>query len=293
MPKRFGKGGILLQRVEYNAGCAVSVMNAEIYVSTIYADPQKVNVFSHHHSFLELHFEVNGECEFRMNFSDAEVIGPGEWILLGSDVYHEETVSENSSGYCVRLEIRAADRDSPFWAWKDLGWIRGAAAPQTAVILEQIMREIGERKPGYADAVRGMLTVLLIQLVRQTDLPDSVEDRRRALPLDARTVIDDYFDLVFRQDGVQLSIGELADRLRVSPRHVSRILQREYGTTFSKKLTEVRIRLAKHLLLHTDQSVRQISEQCGMSSVYLIRCFREQTGFSPLQYRKENKTDMM
>ena len=276
-----------MQRAEYNAGCAVSVMNAEIYVSTIYADPRKIDVFSHHHSFLELHFEVEGETGFRLNFSEETVLGPGEWILLGSDVYHEETVSENSSGYCVRMEVRAADRDSPFWAWKALNWIKGAADPETSMLFEKIMREIAERRPGYADSVRGMLTVLLIRLIRQTDIPDSGEERRRILPLDARTVIDDYFDLVFRQDGVQLSIGELADRLRVSPR------QREYGMTFSKKLTEVRLRLAKHLLLHTDQSVRQISEQCGMSSVYLIRCFREQTGFSPLQYRKENKTDMM
>ena len=76
--------------------------------------------------------------------------------------------------------------------------------------------------------------------------------------------------------------------MRFSTRQVSRILQNDYGMTFSQKLRATRMKLAEHLLLHTDLPLKQIGAQCGISVPYLNRCFREQYGVLPLRFRAEN-----
>ena len=64
------------------------------------------------------------------------------------------------------------------------------------------------------------------------------------------------------------------------------------GMCFQAYLTEVRLREAKRLLLHTSLSVGQIAELCGFSgSNYFGDAFRKRTGSSPSDYRKQYHTD--
>lgn len=277
--------------LKYNADCEISVMGATVYISMIYAKPDRCHVHAHHHSFLEMHFQQEGLMEFVLDFNETVRVLPGEWILLGKDVYHEENVSEQCSGYIIRLEIRSAEKTSPFEEWKNSAWIKGEIDPEVQKLIRWVFEEADEENPGAYDMVRSLCTVLLIHLIRQTSASDSLRSRKRSHSSDGRTIIDEYFDGVFRQDGRQLSIGELAGMMRFSTRQVSRILQQEYGMTFSQKLNATRTKLAEHLLLHTDLSVRQIAGQCGVSAAYLNRCFRDQFGMSPMQFRKERKTE--
>lgn len=277
--------------LKYNADCEISVMDAMVYISMIYAKPDRCHVHAHHHSFLEMHFQQEGLMEFVLDFNETVRVLPGEWILLGKDVYHEENVSEQCSGYIIRLEIRSAEKTSPFEEWKNSAWIKGEIDPEVQKLIRWVFEEADEENPGAYDMVRSLCTVLLIHLIRQTSASDSLRSRKRSHSSDDRTILDEYFDGIFRQDGRQLSIGELAGMMRFSTRQVSRILQQEYGMTFSQKLNVTRTKLAEHLLLHTDLSVRQIAGQCGVSAAYLNRCFRDQFGMSPMQFRKERKTE--
>ena len=277
--------------LKYNADCEISVMDAMVYISMIYAKPDRCHVHAHHHSFLEMHFQQEGLMEFVLDFNETVRVLPGEWILLGKDVYHEENVSEQCSGYIIRLEIRSAEKPSPFEEWKNSAWIKGEIDPEVQKLIRWVFEEADEENPGAYDMVRSLCTVLLIHLIRQISASDSLRSRKRSHSSDDRTILDEYFDGIFRQDGRQLSIGELAGMMRFSTRQVSRILQQEYGMTFSQKLNVTRTKLAEHLLLHTDLSVRQIAGQCGVSAAYLNRCFRDQFGMSPMQFRKERKTE--
>ncbi|MBE6726742.1 MAG: AraC family transcriptional regulator [Ruminococcaceae bacterium] len=281
-----------MRELEYTVGCVVPVMGAEVYIGSLYSYPSKNDVPHHHHSCLELHYEADGKTEFLLNFTDTETIGLGEWILLGKNLYHKERAEADSSGYCLRLEILSAEKDSPFSAWAGPGWLRGGSEPEIGRIFEQIFEEIAEKRPGYIDAVQHFCALLLVRLVRETSSSAQNADKRRSFPIDVHTILDDYFDLVFTSAGERLSIGELADKLRVSTRHVSRILQREYGMTFSQKLNETRMKCAEDLLLHTDLPIPEVSAKCGMTAAYLTRCFKERFGITPIRYRKTHKSDM-
>ena len=52
-------------------------------------------------------------------------------------------------------------------------------------------------------------------------------------------------------------------------------------------LTEVRIRKARHLLSHTDNTLEQIAADTGFQDkFYFTKVFKRQTGITPGKYRK-------
>jgi transcriptional regulator GlxA family with amidase domain len=55
-------------------------------------------------------------------------------------------------------------------------------------------------------------------------------------------------------------------------------------------LLEYRIHMAKNYLTTTSLNVTEIAEKTGFASyTYFIKTFREQTGLSPLKYRKTHE----
>lgn len=83
------------------------------------------------------------------------------------------------------------------------------------------------------------------------------------------------------------SLEEIAAEMGCSRGHASRRFHEETGGTIQEYLMMRRIRQACELLLHTQNSVRDIAEQVGFSEyAWFITCFRKNMGKTPLQYRK-------
>jgi len=60
-----------------------------------------------------------------------------------------------------------------------------------------------------------------------------------------------------------------------------------FGISPNADLINIKVEYAKKLLVSTDLSIMDVSEQCGYSSVeYFIRLFSRQVDKTPLQYRK-------
>lgn len=85
-----------------------------------------------------------------------------------------------------------------------------------------------------------------------------------------------------------LSLAQLACQFNLSESYVTRIIKNETNCTFSILLTRLRIEKAiEYLVNEPDIMLVQIAELCGFSSQhYFSRVFKEQTGFSPADYRK-------
>ncbi len=84
-----------------------------------------------------------------------------------------------------------------------------------------------------------------------------------------------------------ISVGTVCKRLGISKNTLNRIMNSNYGMSFGEYVTHERIRLAKRLLLHTEDTVAEISEQVGIPDPsYFCRVFKKHTGVSPLKYRR-------
>lgn len=84
-----------------------------------------------------------------------------------------------------------------------------------------------------------------------------------------------------------LSLNGVSDEFNLSSRYLSRIFKEELGENFIDFIVKLRMSHARHLLLETDLSVQEISEQVGyIHAMSFIRIFKKINGSTPGVYRK-------
>jgi AraC-like DNA-binding protein len=82
--------------------------------------------------------------------------------------------------------------------------------------------------------------------------------------------------------------------LKMEPNACSALFQKYLNTTPTEYIRQYRIEKGCQLLIQTNKSVAEISRECGMSFSYFSRRIREETGLTPLEYRRvyyRNKAD--
>ena len=86
---------------------------------------------------------------------------------------------------------------------------------------------------------------------------------------------------------VKHPIDLYADRLCVTAGYVSTMVKRHSGMTALQWIDRALVREAKVLLHHTQMPVAEVAETLGFATPsFFIRFFRQQTGITPLQFRK-------
>ncbi|WP_226657602.1 helix-turn-helix domain-containing protein [Guptibacillus hwajinpoensis] len=118
-------------------------------------------------------------------------------------------------------------------------------------------------------------------------LHESVDFR----PVSRRNVIEEtliYIDEHYSDPA--LNLKEVADYVLRNPAYLSHTLTQKYGQSFREILNSTRISKAKELLTSTEESIQSIASHVGFKSPnYFSRVFKETTGKTPGEYRKEGE----
>ena len=86
----------------------------------------------------------------------------------------------------------------------------------------------------------------------------------------------------------KLTLGEVAEKTYVSQWHLSQLLNRHTGQSFSDILNHTRIEHAKELLKDPSLRIGDISEQVGfLDLAHFSRVFKKQEGVSANEYRNQ------
>ena len=126
----------------------------------------------------------------------------------------------------------------------------------------------------------GMLVMkLLIRLCqhesREQDVPDEVQTVKR------------FIDNNYRKN---LTMDEIAAVVYRSNDYVKKLFKQFYGVTPYAYYLDVKITHAKYLLQRTNLPIKQIADRLGYrSDRYFSKRFREITGVTATQFRKEEK----
>ena len=74
----------------------------------------------------------------------------------------------------------------------------------------------------------------------------------------------------------------------LSADHLARVFKKETGETLVKYITDKRINAAKELLSDTKTPISQVASEVGYDNYsYFTKIFKEKTGVSPGDYRKQ------
>lgn len=88
----------------------------------------------------------------------------------------------------------------------------------------------------------------------------------------------------------EISNDFLSQKLGISEVYLRKLFTTHYGISPKQYIIDMRIQKAKQLLENSAQTITNIAEECGFTSVYYFcRIFKQKTGITPTEYAKLNK----
>ena len=107
------------------------------------------------------------------------------------------------------------------------------------------------------------------------------------MPRAKRAPIREVQEAIEAEPGHPHSIGDLARRAAMSPRHFTRVFTDEVGEAPGHYVERIRTEAARRQLEETDDTVVAIASRCGFGTAETMRRnFLRRVGISPDQYRK-------
>ena len=99
-------------------------------------------------------------------------------------------------------------------------------------------------------------------------------------------VVKKFYQLVEENYHQNLSVSEYADKLAITPNHLTQTVVQLTGKTSSQIIKAKQILEIKRLLAHTNLGVTEIALRLNFpDQSYFAKFFKRETGLSPLQYR--------
>ncbi len=123
-----------------------------------------------------------------------------------------------------------------------------------------------------------------------SQLAEAILDEIRQMYLDKGSrLVDRVCRLVERSiaEGTTMTQTSLAQALRISTGHLSRVFRQTTGDTFERYVMRRRVEVARRLLLDPAHNVSSVARQCGFKDAsYFARVFRRIVGSSPAEYSR-------
>lgn len=161
--------------------------------------------------------------------------------------------------------------------------VSGGRDERVRTLLEELRRELAERREPSALFVQGLAQALAVHLMRT--YRDERTAGRRSNALQAYK-LHRVIELMNQQLAEDFSLAALAEAAQLSKYHFSRLFKRATGLTPSHYFIRLRMARARQLLLETDLSVIAIGLEVGyFSTSHFSQIFRREVGVTPSAYR--------
>lgn len=167
-----------------------------------------------------------------------------------------------------------------------------AAFDRVLDLLRAMVEADRERCIGTELQLRGLLLSLIGVAVR----PQAAELHRLAAQGAERRGRREALQRVTRHIREQvaspdLSLKGAAAAAFLSPNHLTHVLRKETGLSFTELVLQRRMHLARTLLLNGDRSMGFVARACGFADeAYFSRRFRQTYGLSPSAYRRAERS---
>lgn len=249
----------------------------------------------HMHPFTEIFFITSGQGTFQIG-DEIVSVKESDLILINPNCSHTErsVSSSNPLEYIVFAINNLAIGTSPssltdddtkdtLNTYKILNFNKKKS--EILYNLNTLIRELEEKNLNYELACKSILTLFLIQVMRNTSSDIFITENFEKINIECMK-IKNYIDSHYSEN---ITLDFLSNLTYVNKFHLVHLFTKEMGISPINYLINKRIDESKNLLSTTNYSIRDISSIVGFSnSSYFSQMFKKITGISPKDFRSNN-----
>ena len=243
----------------------------------------------HQHSTYEIFFVLDGMLNVTdehgsYDYSNCAVIIP--------PCYNHYTVSNVENGFCLYFSIGQLQKASEgLFSTVEKRLSSGISSfeldEDARFYVSRLAESIGQF--GSDENTVHLFSLLFSHLFDKIEAP-SLPDKASITQNKYNRYIHMIDDYISNNENSKISLDDLARKLYLCPKQVSRIIRKEYGCSLSELVNRRKLTIACMLLKHTNLSIVQIATTVGYEyENYFFTLFKKMYGVSPAQYREENK----
>lgn len=156
--------------------------------------------------------------------------------------------------------------------------------PEYKKMSAELVCEFTMRKPMYREFCNSLLYKLLCIVGRKYAL------RTSNVNFKSEERISAACNEIYNSIKLPPSSSDLAKKSFLSVSRFLHLFKEVTGKSYVEFVTFIRMEKAKELLVNTDMQISSIANALGYEDQnYFSRCFHKTVGYSPIEYRKENK----
>ncbi len=148
-------------------------------------------------------------------------------------------------------------------------------------------------KPSSMDELEEAIETMCANLKRKNILSDSAQESEEKEAQEHETtassfIVKNAMHYIKENYTQKLTLSDVAEKTYVSQWHLSKLLNRHTGQSFSEILNNVRIEQAKKLLKDPSLRIGDVADAVGfMDMAHFSRVFKKQVGISANEYRNQ------
>lgn len=277
-----------------NGSYAEGIDKEFIYIDTYV----HCNLELHKHNFLELVYILDGKAVHTCDGIQTEVCA-GDYFIIDYDSYHmyesdnpitlinclfKPEFIDNTLKGCTRLNTLLNNYLIRFDVGirENINSVFHDKNGEIKKLMDKIMTEFNEKKPGYIELMRCTLIETIISMMRSCAAADSRKKYRKQTEYITGYVNKNYAE--------EISLSAIAEKMHYTVSHLSHTFSEDVGMGFNEYLQKVRLEHACRLLANTDKRIFEISEAVGISDTdYFRELFKRHFDITPAAFRKKYK----
>lgn len=243
----------------------------------------------HYHTWYEIYIVMDGQCTFSV-YDTVYELKKGDVLLLKPGLFHFNNGMHAHTRIVLEVSDDYLNKHFSYSAKNKLvGCFDNEYISVTDEVLDRILYIFNNMKNNDYDfmAIGSILTELSV-FCEQTE--EYIKSNRHDRSLDKLNDITEYIADHFRE---VKTIGEIAKACYISESHMCRMFKNQLNVSVMEFVNAMRLGFACEQLLKSEVPVVEISASCGFhSSQYFSRIFKSRMGCTPIQYRKQKKSDV-
>lgn len=244
---------------------------------------QQITQNIHSHFTYEVIFIVSGALEL---VTEHYTIQYKEKILIIPPKFKHCFLFENAECYCLLFSFsEESDRSTAIKKQFDEEVKTLQMTETAAFYIRQFTEMLFLNTSDGETAAKHLASLLFSEVLLPFRQEVHGSDKKSQTKSRHISAVEEYINLNIHK---KFTLSDVSAAIFLSTRQISRIIEQEYGCSFSKLIMDKRLDHCRMLLKNTEMPVGQIAQQIFSDTPnYFYATFKRRFGISPAKYRKE------